>query len=48
MYFTGYEDKCIQLDPVKEPSNFITDETDLKVTTQADDGTYKIQNIKRK
>ena len=45
--FKAYKDKCIYIDNSKKISeNFVTTETEILVTTQSDDMTYKKENIK--
>jgi hypothetical protein len=47
--FLNFENKCIAIDNTQnKSSNFITDHTDILVTTQADDMSYRKQNIKCK
>jgi hypothetical protein len=47
--FIGYNDKCITIDnSKKQSSSFVTPVTNIIVTTQADDMTYKKENIQRK
>lgn len=47
MYFTGYENKCIVVDEKKKvSSNFLNEDTEITVTSQADLQTFKKENIK--
>ncbi len=47
LYFTGYEKNCLVMDESKKISgNFISDDTDVIVTSQADGQTFKKENIK--
>jgi hypothetical protein len=47
LFFTGYEKNCLVMDESKKVSgNFISEETDIIITTQADGQTYKKENVK--
>jgi hypothetical protein len=47
MYFTGYEEKCIVIDERKKvSSSFLNEDTEVTVTSQADQQTFKKENIK--
>jgi hypothetical protein len=49
MRFKAYPDKCIMADNSKKISeNFINGNTEIIVTTQADDMTFKKENIRSK
>ncbi len=47
IFFTGYHDQCLVIDDAKKTSpNYVTHETDVIITSQADNQTYKKENIK--
>ena len=47
LFFDGYAEDCFYIDDKKSMSaNYVTDSTDILVTSSADDQTYKKENIK--
>jgi hypothetical protein len=47
LYFKGYEDKCLVIDDSKKISeNFLSEDTEVLVTTEADQSTFKKENMK--